>query len=286
MRYYIGTVFLRTNDVIEIAPAADELGYHGLAIADHVVNLEQLSSRYPYTDDGRRRWQPFTEWPDPWVLIGALAQAAPRLRFATTVYIAAMRNPYSAAKAIGTAALLSGGRVELGVGVGWCEEEFAIMGQRFDRRGARTDEMLELFRALWQPGWTEFEGEFYRTPKLEMEPTPPPIPILLGGESQAALRRAASHDGWVGSFGTTSDHAIEITGRLRELRAEQGLSMDGFTVLTPLIDARTQDDYQRAEAAGVTHAIVRPWLHYDCAGTTGAEIIDAMRRFHDDIDLG
>jgi probable F420-dependent oxidoreductase len=285
VRYYISTVFLRTRDVLEIATAANELGYHGLAIADHVVNIEQLSSRYPYTDDGRRRWQPFTEWPDPLVMIGALAQAAPRLRFATTVYIAAMRNPYLAAKAIGTAALLSGGRVELGVGVGWCEEEFAIMGQRFDRRGARTDEMLNLFRALWRPGWTEFEGEFYRTPKLEMEPKPPPIPILVGGETQAALRRAASNDGWVGSFGTTSDHAIEITRHLRELRAAQGLSMDGFTVLTPLIDAHTQRDYQRAQAAGVTHAIVRPWLHYDRAGTTGAEIIDGMRRFRDEIGL-
>ena len=97
---------------------------------------------------------------------------------------------------------------------------------------------------------------------------------------------AASNDGWVGSFGTTSDHAIEITRHLRELRAEQGLSMDGFTVLTPLIDAHTQCDYQRAQAAGVTHAIVRPWLHYDRTGTTGAEIIDGLRRFRDDIDFG
>jgi probable F420-dependent oxidoreductase len=286
VRYYVSTVFLPASDMLEIAVAADELGYDGLAVADHVVNLEQISSRYPYTDDGRRRWQPFTEWPDPWVMIGALAQAAPRLRFATTVYIAALRNPYLAAKAIGTASLLSGGRVELGVGVGWCEEEFAIMGQRFDRRGARTDEMLELFRALWKPGWTEFEGEFYRTPKLEMEPKPPPIPILIGGETRTALRRAASHDGWVGSFGTTSAHAIDITRCLRELRAERGLSMDGFTVMTPLVDARAPRDYQRAEAAGVTHAIVRPWLFYGRDGTTGAEIIDGMRRFRDDIAVG
>jgi alkanesulfonate monooxygenase SsuD/methylene tetrahydromethanopterin reductase-like flavin-dependent oxidoreductase (luciferase family) len=180
---------------------------------------------------------------------------------------------------------LSGGRVELGVGVGWCEEEFAIMGQRFDRRGARTDEMLKLFRALWQPGWTEFEGDFYRTPKLEMEPTPPSIPILVGGETQAALRRAAVNDGWVGNFGTTIDHAIEAARHLRELRAGLGLSMDGFTVLTPLMDAHTQADYQRAQAAGVTHAIVRPWQQHRRAGRTGAEIIEAIRRFRDDIDL-
>lgn len=218
-------------------------------------------------------------------MTGALAQAAPRLRFATTIYIAAMRNPYLAAKAIGTAALLSGGRVDLGIGVGWCEEEFTIMGQAFRRRGERTDEMREIFRALWQPGWTEFEGDFYRTPKLEIEPTPTPMAILIGGETQAALRRAASNDGWVGNFGTTIDHAIEIAVCLRELRAEQGLSMDGFTVLTPLIDAHTQADYQRAQMAGVDHAIVRPWRQYDRAGATGAEVIDGISRFRDEIDL-
>ena len=128
------------------------------------MNLETLATPYPYTEDGQRRWQPFTDWPDPWVLVGALAQATERLKFLTTVYIPAMRDPYSAAKAIGTAAYLADGRVELGIGVGWCEEEFTLMGQPFAKRGKRTDEMIELMRALWQPGWTEFDGEFYQTP--------------------------------------------------------------------------------------------------------------------------
>ena len=91
-----------------------------------------------------------------------------RLKFVTTVYIPGMRDPYSAAKAIGTAAYLADGRVELGVGVGWCEEEFALMGQQFARRGKRTDEMLELMQELWQPGWREFNGDFYQMPRLEM----------------------------------------------------------------------------------------------------------------------
>lgn len=140
-----------------------------------MINLYTLATPYPYTRDGQRRWQPFTDWPDPWVLVGALAQVTSRLHFVTTVYIPAMRDPYSVAKSIGTAAHLADGRVELGVGVGWCAEEFELMGQRFDRRGKRTEEMLELMRALWQPGWTEFDGEFYATPRLEMTPTPPRI---------------------------------------------------------------------------------------------------------------
>lgn len=177
MKFYISSAFLNTREIIELAKAADELGYDGIGIPDHVVNLETLDTPYPYTKDGERRWQPFTDWPDPWVLVGALAQVTTRLRFVNTVYIPAMRNPYSAAKAIGTAAVLASGRVELGIGVGWCREEFALMGERFEARGKRTDEMIELMRALWSPGWTEFEGEFYTAPRLEMQPTPPPIPV-------------------------------------------------------------------------------------------------------------
>lgn len=147
MKFYVSSAFLNTREIIEIARAADELGYDGIGIPDHVVNFETLDTPYPYTKDGQRRWQPFTDWPDPWVLIGALAQVTERLRFVNTVYIPAMRNPYSAAKAIGTAAVLAAGRVELGVGVGWCREEFALMGERFEARGKRTDEIIALLRS-------------------------------------------------------------------------------------------------------------------------------------------
>ncbi len=186
MKYYISTGYLDTREIVEIAKAADDLGYDGLGIPEHVVNLETLKTPYPYTRDGTRRWEPFTDWPDPWVLIGALAQCTQRLRFVTTVYVAALRDPYVAAKSIGTAALLSNGRVELGLGVGWCAEEFELLNAQFPQRGKRTEEMIELMRALWSPGWTEFSGEFYRTPRLEMSPTPPPIPIWVGGLSDIA----------------------------------------------------------------------------------------------------
>jgi probable F420-dependent oxidoreductase len=284
MKFYISTAFRETKEAVEIAKAADDLGYDGVGIPDHIVNLETLATPYPYTRDGERRWQPFTQWPDPWVLVGAMAQATTRVKFVTTVYIPAMRDPYSAAKAIGTAAYLSDGRVELGVGVGWCEEEFALMGQRFDRRGKRTDEMLKLFRALWQSGWTEFDGEFYQTPRLEMEPTPPRIPIYVGGLSDIALRRAARNDGWIGDL-ISSDRAIASVERLREIRAERGSSMDGFEVLTPLTDAFTPELYERAEAAGITGIITMPWMFYTGPDATLSEKIDGMKRFRKDLAL-
>ncbi|MDO3636954.1 TIGR03619 family F420-dependent LLM class oxidoreductase [Mycolicibacterium arseniciresistens] len=284
MRFYISSAFLESREIIEIARAADDLGYDGMGIPDHVVNLETLKTPYPYTHDGSRRWKPFTHWPDPWVLVGALASVTERLRFVTTVYIPAMRDPYSAAKAIGTAAYLADGRVELGVGVGWCEEEFTLMGQRFDRRGKRTDEMLELFRTLWQPGWNEFTGEFYSAPRLEMEPTPPHIPIYVGGLSDIALRRAARHDGWIGDLIST-ERAIASVDKLRALRADNGLSMDGFTVLTPLTDAFTPEHYARAEAAGITGIVTMPWMFYAGPQASLAEKVDGMERFRKDLGL-
>lgn len=284
MKFYVSLAFLDTTEVVEIAKAADDLGYEGLGIPDHVVNLETLATPYPYTKDGSRRWEAFTDWPDPWVLIGGLALVTSRTRFVTTVYLPAMRDPYSAAKAIGTAAVLAGGRLELGIGVGWCEEEFTLMGQQFARRGKRTDEMLELMKELWKPGWTEFDGEFYQTPKLEMEPTPPPIPVYVGGLSDIALRRAARHDGWIGDLITT-DRALERIGKLRELRAEKGLRMDDFEVLTPLTDAFTPEHYERAEAGGITGIITMPWMFYAGPQATTAEKIDGMKRFRKDLGL-
>lgn len=284
MKFYVSSAFLDTTEIVEIAKAADDLGYEGIAIPDHVVNLETLATPYPYTDDGQRRWQPFTDWPDPWVLVGALSQATTRLKFITTVYIPAMRDPYSAAKSIGTAACLSGGRVELGIGVGWCEEEFALLGQQFAKRGKRTDEMLELMKALWQPGWTEFEGEFYRTPRLEMMPTPPRIPIYGGGLSDIALRRASRNDGWIGDL-IGMEQAINSVNRIRELRAERGLGMDGFTVITPLIDAFLPKHFERAGAAGITAVLTMPWMFYSGPTASLSEKIDGMRRFRVDLAL-
>lgn len=284
MRFYVSTAFLDTREAVEIARAADDLGYDGMAVPDHVVNLETLQTPYPYTRDGKRRWEAFTDWPDPWVMIGAVALVTTRLRFVTTVYLPAMRDPYSAAKAIGTAAVLASGRLELGIGVGWCREEFELLGQRFERRGKRTDEMLELMKALWSPGWTEFAGEFYTTPRLEMEPSPPPIPIYVGGLSDIALRRAARHDGWIGDLITT-DRALERVAELRRLRAENGLGMDGFEVITPLTDAFTPEHYDRAQTGGITGIITMPWMFYTGPDASLTDKIDGMRRFRKDLAL-
>jgi probable F420-dependent oxidoreductase len=221
VRYCIGLGFSPLAHYVPLARAADESGWDTIAVSDHVANPETITSTYPYTKDGGRRWEPFTEFADPWVAIGAMAAATERLRFTTNVYVLPMRPPFAVAKAVGTAAAISGGRVALGVGMGWMEEEFALLEQPFRQRGRRADEMIEVLRALWAGGWVEHHGEFYDFDRLEMTPAPGEVPVYVGGLSDAALRRAARNDGWISDLHTTEELAA-ICGRLREYRTELG----------------------------------------------------------------
>ena len=282
MDFAIVGAFLPTEELVPIARAADELGYAGFAIADHVVDLESLETPYPYEADGSRRWDPTTEWPDPWVLVGALSAVTTRLSFFTSIYVAALRSPYQVAKSVGTAALLSGGRVRLGAGVGWCREEFDLLEQDFATRGRRTDEGLELLRRLWTDDWVTTDGPLYPTPRLTMRPRPAhPVPILVGGMSEVGLRRAARHDGWIGDVCSTED-ALGYAKRLRELRAELGRDGDPAVVVA-LNDALTVEDFTRAEAGGVTDVMTMPWMYYFGFRATLEEKIEGMRRFAADV---
>lgn len=282
MDFAIVGAFLPTEELVPIARAADELGYAAMAIADHVVDLETIRTPYPYEADGSRRWDTETEWPDPWVLVGALSAVTTRLTFFTSIYVAALRSPYQVAKSVGTAAVLSGGRVRLGVGAGWCREEFDLLGQDFASRGRRTDEALALLDRLWTDDWVESDGPLYPTPRLTMRPRPPArVPILVGGMSEVGLRRAARHDGWIGDVCSTED-ALGYAKRLRELRAELGRDGDP-TVVVALNDALTPEDFDRAGAGGVTDVMTMPWLYYHGFKASLEQKLDGMERFARDV---
>jgi probable F420-dependent oxidoreductase len=282
VRFAISTAFLPADQLLAIARCADELGYDALTMPDHVMDLEQLETPYPYTPDGSRRWGFDAEWPDPWVLVGALSAVTSQLRFFTSVYVPSIRSPFQVAKAVGTAAVLSGNRVALGVGIGWCREEFALMGQDFSTRGKRTDEALDLMKALWQPGWTEFHGAFYDAPRMVMEPTPTaPIPVYVGGLSEVAFARAARHDGWVGDLYTTEE-AGRHARRLAAIREQTGASGD-FRVITALTDAFTPEGFAKAEALGVTDVWTMPWAYYFGTDCSLEQRLEGLERFADDV---
>lgn len=283
MRFSIATAYIPPDELVPIARAADERGYAAMAVADHVVNLAELRTPYPYTDDGSRRWKPFTPWVDPWVTIGALGAVTERLRFFTNIYVLPMRDPFTVAKAIATASALTGGRVALGAGMGWCEEEFDLLGEPFRRRGRRADEMLDLLARLWTGEWVEHSGEFYEVPRLEMNPAPPaPVPIYVGGMSEPALRRAARHDGWISDLIST-DAAAGYRQSIEDERERLGRTDVEFTMVCSLDDAWTIDDYRRAEDVGVTDVLTMPWLFHGGFKQDLRGKLDGLHRFADEI---
>ncbi|MGW5071852.1 TIGR03619 family F420-dependent LLM class oxidoreductase [Rhodococcus sp. NPDC004095] len=264
MKFWCGTAFMKTAEMPTVAKMLDENGYHGMLVSDHLTYPRQLTTRYPASADGKPYWQPDTEWPDAWVLIGALAAVTERLRFGNNVYIAPARPLLEVVKQVGTAAELSGGRVSIGLSAGWMREEFDMMGQEFDNRGRRLDEMIEALRALWKGGWVAWKGEHYDIPELMIEPHPPaPVPILCGGESAPALRRAARHcDGWVGTAYTLED-AEQWIGRINRLRREYGRDGEPFEFVMGLRDRPSPDLYRRAEDIGVTSVMCNPWANWE-----------------------
>lgn len=272
VQFWSGATFLGTADILPVARMLDDAGYDGMVTSDHLIYPRQLESVYPDSDNGAPPWRPETPWPDVWVLTGALAAVTTTLRFSNAVYIAPARPLLEVAKQVATAAELSGGRVSLAAGVGWMREEYTLMGQDFHTRGKRLDEMIPALRALWSGGWVSWEGEHYQVPEMMIEPHPPtPVPILCGGESEAALRRAARLcDGWVG-YAYRWDDAVGYARRLTELRREYGRLDEPFEILLALREPPSPELYLRAEEEGITSVMVAPWMGAELDESLGAE---------------
>ena len=179
---------------LEICRRAESAGFESLWGGEHVIMPSVIESSYPYTKDGKIPAQPDTPIPDPLIWLAFAAAAAPTMRLGTCILIVPQRNPLILAKELATLDQLSGGKVELGLGVGWLEEEFDALGVPWARRGARNDEYIEAMRTLWSGPEVEFHGEFVDFGKVTCSPRPvqPTIPILVGGDSDVAIRRAAA----------------------------------------------------------------------------------------------
>ena len=285
MKFVLSTSFSSVAHLTAIAPVADECGWEAMSFSDHLVHPEEISTPYPYTEDGNRRWDAFTDWPDPWVTIGALAAITTRLKFTNNIYVLPMRHPLHVAKAISTAAVISNNRVIPAFGVGWSADEFTLLGEDFKTRGKRTNEMLEILPLLWTGDWVEYHGEYYDFPRLEMNPKPPgKVPFWIGGISEPAMRRAARlADGWVTDLQSSADISESIQ-RIELWR--RGYGRDGeFSVMATPNDAWDIDGYRRLEEAGVTHILTMPWAFYH-GDTDQIDLkIDGIRRFAEDIVL-
>ena len=283
MKFVLSTSFNKIDEIKQLAVAAEQAGFESISFSDHVVNPQQLTTPYPYTDDGARRWPEFTEWPDIWVMIGALSSITTTLRFTQNIFVLPERNPFLVAKAISTAAVLSNNRVDLSVGVGWSADEFKLLQQDFKTRGKRTDEMIAIMRKLWTGDYVEHQGEFYQFDKVEMNPSPSePIPLWIGGISRPALKRVARLSaGWLTDLQSSAE-IIESIEQIIQYRQEYGISGD-FNVMATPNDAFEPNGYGKLANKGVTHILTQPWMIYFGPDATIEQKIESLFKFSHDV---
>ena len=249
----------------EIAAAAEANGFESVWMPEHLVLPATMPPTYPYTETGYPPITPDTPMFDPWVVLSLIAEATSTIRLATNVYVLPLRHPLVTARSVVTLDRVSGGRVTLGVGVGWLQEEFEIMGQDFHNRGRRMDEIIGLLRRAWDrdEDVIEHHGEFYDLPPFRVHPKPvqkPGIPIEIGGASKAALRRAGRiGDGWIAIGPQDAESLAAQIDVIDNHRREAGRQHMPFEITAGT--GRTLDDLRRAEDIGVTRATLGPEPH-------------------------
>ena len=244
---------------VEAALAADELGYESLWFPEHLV-LPVAMAGSPFAGADHPPVPPSTPVYDVFAYLAYLAGRTRRIRLGTHVYNLALRHPFGSARAIQTVDVVSGGRLEVGIGAGWLEAEWLAAGLDFASRGARLDEALEVCRRLWTEPLIEHHGRFFDFGPVMFEPKPvqsPHPPLIIGGESPAALRRAAGHEGWIG-LNHTPESVRGPLATIDQLRLAQGRETTPFTV-TVGAAVTDETDIEAFAAAGVDRLIVSPW---------------------------
>jgi probable F420-dependent oxidoreductase len=240
-----------------LARAAEEAGYSTFLVPDSVCYPRDSDSKYPYTESGEREFLENKPFLDPFTLIPALGAVTERLRFATFVLKLPIRSPVLVAKSATSTAVLTGERLSLGVGTSPWPEDFRVTFQEWETRGKRMDEMIEIIRGLTAGDFYEFHGHYYDLPPIKLCPVPKsPIPILIGGHSEAALRRAARvGDGWMFAGGSTEDLSRCIE-RLKTFRRECGRESMPFEIHASSLHAYQLDGVRQLEDLGVTDLVV------------------------------
>lgn len=272
MRFGVALGRLNPAFFLEVTLEAERLGFESVWLPEHLVfPVDMVGSPFPGGE--HPPVPPSTPVFDAFAYLSFLAGRTSRLRLGTHVYLLGLRHPFVAARAVQTLDVVSGGRAEVGVGAGWLASEWEAAGLDFRTRGRRLDEALAVCKRLWSEEVVEHRGEFFDFGPVMFEPKPvqrPWPPVVVGGESPAALRRAACHEGWIG-LDHTPESAASRVAELHRLREEVGTAERPFTVS---VGGRVEsaDDVRRFEEAGVDRLIVAPW-------TRSREAVEGLRRF-------
>ena len=190
---FASSVGTDSQSALEICRRAEAAGFDSVWGGEHVIRPDRIESSYPYTPDGEMPGDADTSIPDPLIWLAYVGAVAPTLQLGTCILIVPQRNPVVLAKELATLDVLTDGRVELGLGVGWLREEFDALGIPWERRGARNDEYVAAMRALWAGPHAEYHGDFVDFDPVTCSPRPVngSIPIMVGGDTPVAIRRAA-----------------------------------------------------------------------------------------------
>ena len=242
---------------VPLAKACESHGFSAFAVPDSIIYPQRSDTKYPYTASGERDFLEDKPIIDPFVLMATIAAATDTLRFYPFVYKLPVRQPVLVAKQATSLAVLSNNRLLLGLGLSPWPVDYAACGERWEKRGKRFDEMLAILRQLNSGGYHAFSGEFYQIDSLKLCPTPTqPIPLLIGGHSDAALKRAAQYgDGWLHGGGEI-DELDPLLARLKTYLREFGRERDDFQIHAISADAYSVDGVKRLQDKGVTDAII------------------------------
>jgi probable F420-dependent oxidoreductase len=284
MRFSFAESMCDPSHYLPLAIAAEQSGWTSFVVPDSICYPEASDSRYPYTPDGNREFLEDKPFIEPFSLIPALGAVTERLRFTTFVVKLPIRNPVLAAKSAHSVAVITGNRFGFGVGLSPWPEDFQVTGQDWKSRGRRMDEMIEIIRGLGRGDFFEYHGEHYEIPSIKICPVPTqPLPILIGGHAEPALRRAARlGDGWMHAGGEQGS-LEELLRRLGELRREYGRESEPFEIHVISLDAYSVDGVHRLEDLGVTDAIVGFRNAYEKDTMALEKKTDALRHFADQV---
>lgn len=275
MKFGVALGALNAHFHLDAVAAAEAHGYESVWLPEHLVFPVEMS-RSPRPGETHPPVPPTTPVFDAFAYLGFLAGRSSTLRLGTHVYNLGLRHPFIAARGVATVDIVSGGRFEFGIGASWLEQEWRAVGLDFATRGRRVDEAIEVCTRLWTEPVVDQHGEFFDFEPVAFEPKPvqqPRPPVLVGGESTAALRRAAVlGDGWIG-MGHTFDSAESQIAKLRSLRADGPRAAEPMQICVGGTVA-SRADVTRWEALGVSRLIVSPWRR-------SPEAVEALLRFAD-----
>lgn len=284
MRFSVAESMCDISHYLPLAQAADQAGFATFALGDSILYPERAEVDYPYTETGDRSFLEGAPFIDPFQLFAAMSVVTEKIQFHTGVLKLPIRDPVLVAKQVSSLQVFTDERFILGVGLSPWPEDFQATGTDWASRGPRMDEMIQIIQGLMSGDYFEWKSEYYDIPRIKLCPTPKKCPpIIIGGHSKPAYRRAARYADGFTFISLTEEELVERLGYIHEMRKEYGRQDEPFIVYAGLPVAPSPDNIKRLEEIGVTDMAVGYRNPYEPDTMQLQDKIDWVKRFGDDV---